>query len=72
MRPLFLVMLTFSSACRCAAEPEARLFTQFREAPQGRVLDAKAEAATRRAYEHMGVNPTRPPHGTPPQGTLFE
>lgn len=33
--------------------------------PRGRV-------ATRRAYEHMGVNPTRPPHGTPPQGTLFE
>lgn len=49
MRPLFLVMLTFSSACRCAAEPEARLFTQFREAPQGRVLDAEAEAAARDA-----------------------
>ena len=49
MRPLFLVILTFFSACRCAAEPEARLFTQFREAPQGRSLDAEAEAAARAA-----------------------
>ncbi|MEY3212625.1 MAG: hypothetical protein RIT28_3106 [Pseudomonadota bacterium] len=49
MRPLFLVMLSFTSACRCAAEPEARLITQFREAPQGRVLDAEAAAAARAA-----------------------
>lgn len=49
MRPLFLVFLTFASACRCAEAPEARLFTQFREAPQGRDLDAAAEAAARAA-----------------------
>ncbi|MCK6519213.1 hypothetical protein L6R46_29630 [Myxococcota bacterium] len=49
MRPLFLVILTFFSACRCAPAPEARLFTQFREAPSGRVLPPEAEAAARSA-----------------------
>ena len=49
MRPLLLVMLTFSSACRCAGAPEARLFTQFRESPSGRDLDAEAAAVAQAA-----------------------
>jgi hypothetical protein len=49
MRALLLVILSFVSACRCSEAPEARLFTQFREAPKGRVLDAEAAAAARAA-----------------------
>ena len=55
MRPRLLVILTFVSACRCAAEPEARLFTQFREAPRGRALDAEAEAAARAACPRVNA-----------------
>jgi hypothetical protein len=52
MRPLFLVFLTFTAACRCAEpppSPDLRLFTGFRESPAGLALDAEAAAAARAA-----------------------